>query len=152
MNNKMRERYLRWALAVFGFVFVFVAYPLTRVWPSGWLWMDPMRHNISMMLAVYFVVGVFMLLAAINPKRHLSFIGFVIWSSLLHGFVMLVMALGEVSAHWPHLLGDAPALILIGFVLGWLCPQALKFDFIPRADDAERYPEPTTYTQGASKP
>lgn len=153
MNAQTREKYLRLVLLVFGLVFVVVAYPLTKIWPGGWVWgMDEaMRHNINMMLTVYGIAGIFMILAAMNPKRYLSFIGFMIWSSLAHGLVMLVMALSNLSANWQHLLGDVPALILLGVVLGWLCPQALKFDFTPRAAPGASYPEPTVYNPPQSK-
>ncbi|QHS09513.1 DUF6632 domain-containing protein [Sinimarinibacterium sp. NLF-5-8] len=148
MTTQAREKYLKLALLVIGLIFVVIAYPLTHLWPGGWLWgADEARHrhNIDMMLTVYAVVGVFAVLASINPRRYLSFIGFLIWSSLAHGGIMLLMALGDVSVHWQHLLGDVPALIGIGVLLGWLCPQALRFDFVPRAAD-NVYPQPTLYT------
>lgn len=134
MNTESREKFLRWALLVIGFIFTVVAYPMTQIWPGGWIWdADPSRHNINMMLMVYFVMGIFLLLAATNPKRYLSFIGFVIWANLAHGVIMLVMALGDVSMHWQHLLGDVPTLIIVGVLLAWLCPQAFLFQFTPRA-------------------
>lgn len=149
MKTESREKGLRWALVVIGLIFVVVAYPMSQVWPGGWVWgTSATRHNIDMMLMVYFVMGVFLLLAATNPKRHLSFIGFVIWANLAHGFVMLLMALGDVSMHWQHLLGDVPALIIVGVLLAWLCPQAFFFQFTPRAETGDIHPEPTAYNQG----
>jgi len=32
-----RHRYLRIALVVVGIAFLLI-YPLTKIWPSGWLW------------------------------------------------------------------------------------------------------------------
>lgn len=152
MNAHKREKSLRIALLVFGLIFVVAAYPLTKIWPGGWLWgMDAMRHNINMMLTIYGIAGIFLLLAAMNPKRYLSFIGFMIWSSLAHGIVMLVMALGDVSAHWQHLLGDVPALIIIGLVLAWLCPQAARFNFNLQPATGEGLADATVYNPPQTK-
>ena len=37
MNADTKEKYLKMALAAFGFIFLFI-YPLGLVWPAGWVW------------------------------------------------------------------------------------------------------------------
>jgi hypothetical protein len=55
------------------------------------------QHNQSdygdqMMLAVYFVLGVFLLLAVRTPAAHRSLIAFAGWGTLAHDVVMAVQA------------------------------------------------------------
>jgi hypothetical protein len=81
-----------------------------------------------MIIAIYATLGVFLLLAARDPERHLSLISFTIWSSIVHGGVMAVQAIGN-PMHTAHLVGDVPALFIVAAVLAWLCPRAFKAPF-----------------------
>lgn len=128
MNEGNRLKYLRLALRVFGVVFIIGIYPLSIVWPSGWAWHAGQSEYLQMIIAIYATLGVFLLLAARNPERHLSLISFAIWSSIAHGGTMAVQSLAN-SQHFGHLYGDVPALFLAAAVLGWLSPQALTFKF-----------------------
>lgn len=65
--------------------------------------------------------GVFLLIAARNPGEHRSLIAFTAWSSLVHGGVMTMQALRSSMEHG-HLLGDVPALFIVGVVLIALAP------------------------------
>lgn len=144
MTPETRNKYLRLALLVLGLTFLFGTYPLMTLWPSGWAWGEVpgylshatdaaggagMSPSPKMIIAVYMVLGVFLLLAAINPRPYLSLIAFTIWSSFAHGGIMAWMAFADLSHHWGHLLGDVPGLILIGVVLAWLCPAAFRLRF-----------------------
>jgi hypothetical protein len=94
-------------------------------WPSGWAWHgDGRSQYLEMITAIYATLCVCLLIASRNPERHISLIGFTIWSSVVHGAVMAVQAL-ENPVHIGHLYGDVPALFLAAVVLGWLCPRAL---------------------------
>jgi len=75
-----------------------------------------------MMVGIYFTLGVFLLLAAREPLRHLSLIWFTVWMSIVHGGIMAVQALSG-SQHHGHLLGDVPALFIAAAVLGTLTPR-----------------------------
>jgi hypothetical protein len=66
--------------------------------------------------SIYATLGVFPLLAARDPARHLSLIWFTVWSSLVHGTVMAIHSLtdpGQVG----HLGGDVAGLYITAGVL-----------------------------------
>ncbi|WP_376696148.1 DUF6632 domain-containing protein [Wenzhouxiangella sp. EGI_FJ10305] len=48
---------------------------------------------------------------------------FTIWSSIVHGAIMLVQALIDETDRM-NLLGDVPALFLVAIVLAYLMPRA----------------------------
>src|SRR2546430_3921336 len=77
-----------------------------------------------MILAIYVTLGVFLLLAARDPIRHLSLIWFTVWSSIVHAVVMAVHSLTD-PGQIGHLWGDVAALLLTPAVLGALTPRPL---------------------------
>ena len=85
------NRYLRIALVVVGIAFLLI-YPLTKIWPSGWVWQPDQSESLQMIIGVYATLGIFLLRAARKPEDHLSLIWFTIWSSLVHGSIMAVQA------------------------------------------------------------
>lgn len=114
---------LRVALAAVGIIFVFGVYPLTIIWPSGWIWHSSGHSDyLQMILGIYATLGVFLILAARRPLDHLSLIWFTVWSSVVHGGIMAVQSWAN-SEHRGHLLGDVPALLLIAIVLAVLTPR-----------------------------
>ncbi len=118
-----RSQLLRIALVVFGVVSLLV-YPLMKVWPSGWTW-SPSQHEYEQMIAgIYATLGVFLLWASREPEAHLSLIWFTVWSSVVHGGIMAVQALGDPAEHG-HLPGDVAALFLVAIVLGVLAPRGV---------------------------
>src|SRR5262249_5562227 len=118
-----RLRALRYALVATGLITIFSVLPLTRIWPSGWRWDPDNQLTLQAIVCVYATPGVFLLLAARGPLRHLSLIWFTVWSSIIHGGIMAVQAL-VYPMHRGHLLGDVPALFVIAIVLGVLTPRA----------------------------
>ena len=119
MNPDTKENYLKLALRLFGVVFLLV-YPLSMVWPSGWVWHGGEGvYYFQMIVGVYAVLGIFLILAAKNPKEHRSLISFTVWSSVVHGLIMAAQAIGDQNEHG-HLVGDVPALFLVAAVLGYL--------------------------------
>jgi hypothetical protein len=117
---------LRVALVVIGVVFVIGVYPLTILWPSGWIWHAGGHSDyLQMILAIYVTLGVFLILAARSPLDNLSLIWFTVWSSVAHSIIMAVQASAEPEQHG-HLLGDVPALALIAIVLAVLTLRAQK--------------------------
>jgi hypothetical protein len=125
MDTTARQKLLRPTLIAFGLVFLLGVYPLTVLWPSGWVWHHGRSEYLEMIIAIYATLGIFLILAAREPAQHLSLISFTIWSSVAHGAVMGVQSLSN-AAHAGHLMGDVPALFLVAAVLGWLCPEALR--------------------------
>jgi hypothetical protein len=75
-----------------------------------------------MILGIYATLGVFLLLAARKPIEHLSLIWFTVWSSVVHGGIMLVQAV-VYPEHRGHLFGDVPALLLIAVILALVTPR-----------------------------
>ena len=116
---------LQLALALFGVV-ALLLYPLAVVWPSGWAWHAGAPHEsqyFMMIVGLYVTIGVFLLNAARKPEANLSFIWFVVWSSVVHAVIMAVQSFGH-GHHMGHLWGDVPALILVAVVLAVLVRAA----------------------------
>lgn len=78
-----------------------------------------------MIIGVYATLGVFLILAAKDPLANASLIWFTIWSSIVHGGIMLVLALIDETER-TNLLGDIPAIFLVAFVLWYLMPKRTK--------------------------
>jgi len=123
MSDTNRLLFLRIALVVTGLTFIFGIYTLGILWPSGWVWgQGHPQHYLMMIIGVYATLGVFLLIASKNPSAHKSLIWFTVWSSVVHGVIMGVQGLTD-TAERGHLVGDAPALILVAIVLAVLMPR-----------------------------
>jgi Family of unknown function (DUF6632) len=122
MDASTRLRFLRIALIVVGLIFLVGVYPLTMIWPAGWSWHPAQSEYLQMILVVYATLGIFLILAARDPLRNLSLIWFTVWSSLAHGGIMALQAMGDPEDQG-HLLGDVPALLIVAIVLGMLTPR-----------------------------
>ncbi len=137
MTDAERLKYLQLALRIVGAIAVFGFYPLTVLWPSGWVWHSGRSEYLEMIIAIYATLGVFLLLAARSPNEHVSLISFTIWSSIVHGAVMAVQSVLN-PQHIHHLYGDVPALFVIAAVLGFLSPNALRLRFARGPQTASR--------------
>ncbi len=122
MSGSISYRGLRVALVVTGTIFIAGIGTLMRAWPGGFAWTPGQSEYELMFVAVYATLGVFVLLASRRPEDHRSLILFTAWSSIVHGVVMAGQALADASERM-HLMGDAPALFLIGSVLLLLAPK-----------------------------
>jgi len=123
-----REGTLKVVLVAVGLIFLFAVYPLMMyLWPSGWRWQPNQPEYEQMILGVYATLGIFLLLASRNPSEHRSLILFTAWSSLVHAGIMAVQAFQNASERG-HLVGDIPALLIVGIVLIALAPakQSVK--------------------------
>ena len=117
-----QERALKIVLTLVGLIFLVGVYPLMMfLWPGGWRWQPNQPEYEQMILGVYATLGVFLLIASRRPAESRSLIAFTAWSSLVHAGIMLVQALRN-PAERGHLLGDIPALILVGVALLALSP------------------------------
>lgn len=117
-----REAVLKVVLVVVGLIFLFAVYPLMMyMWPSGWRWQPNQPEYEQMILGVYATLGIFLLLASRNPSEHRSLIAFTAWSSLVHAAIMAVQAFQNPNERG-HLMGDIPALVIVGVVLIALAP------------------------------
>ena len=75
-------------LVIAGLFFVAGIYPLLTSIPQH----NQSDYGDQMMLAVYFVLGVFLLLAVRRPAEHRSLIAFTGWGTLAHDAIMAVQA------------------------------------------------------------
>lgn len=122
MTTNAKEKYLKLALRVFGVIFLLV-YPISIVWPSGWVWHGGEGvYYFQMIVGVYAVLGVFLIVAAKNPIEHRSLISFTVWSSVVHALIMAAQAISDPN-ETGHLAGDVPALLLVAAVLAYLGPR-----------------------------
>ena len=126
MDDAKKMKVLKILLVVFGIVFVIGIYPLSLFWPSGWQWHGGQgNYYFQMILGVYATLGVFMVLAAKDPMKHLSLIWFVVWSSVVHSAIMAIQAFGD-DMETGHLVGDVPVLLLVAILLALLTPRRLS--------------------------
>jgi len=124
MTEQRKARVLQAVLSVVGVIFVFGVALLMRIWPAGWQW-QPNQHEYEQMFqGVYATLGVFLILAAKAPNEHRSLILFAAWSSIVHAGIMGVQAVRD-TAERGHLIGDVPALAIVGMVLLVLAPKAV---------------------------
>lgn len=110
------------ALRIVGALFVVGLPVMMTVFPSGWSWEPRQPEYEQMIVGIYVTLGVFLFLAARDPMAHKSLILFTIWSSLVHGLIMLVQAIFD-STERMNLIGDVPVLLIIAGVLWWLLPR-----------------------------
>lgn len=129
MNDRTKEKYLKVALVAFGIVLILV-YPLSIIWPSGWVWHNGQGvYYLQMMCVIYAVLGGFLIAAAKNPSAHRSLISFTIWSSAAHAALMIAQMIDDGNESG-HLVGDIPSLFLVAGVL-WYLSSGLKSDNSP---------------------
>jgi peptidoglycan/LPS O-acetylase OafA/YrhL len=119
----IRERALKIVLVLVGLLFAAAIYPAI-----GGLH-NPADSDTgdTMMMALYFALGIFLLLAVRNPAAHRSLIAFAAWSSFAHAAVMSALGFEMPSERTGFLIGSA-VLVVIGIVLIVLAPakQAAK--------------------------
>lgn len=111
----LKYRALKVVLIVVGLLFVAAIYP-------SLIFMQQ-EPALSMMLSLYFTLGIFLLIAARDPSRHRSLILFTAWSSLAHGLLMGFQAIRNWVARG-ELIGVA-VLLIIGIVLIALLPTGV---------------------------
>jgi hypothetical protein len=123
MTEPQRAQALRAVLVVVGVIFIFGVWLLMRIWPAGWQW-QPNQHEYEQMFqGLYATLGIFLILASRAPHKHRSLILFTAWSSIVHAGIMAIQALRD-TAERGHLIGDVPALAIVGIALLLLAPKA----------------------------
>jgi hypothetical protein len=113
----IRERALKAVLVLVGLLFCAAILPAI-----GGL-RDPGNSDTgdTMMMGLYFTLGIFLLLAVRNPSAHRSLIAFAAWSSFAHAAVMSTLGFEMPSERTGFLVGSA-ALVVIGVAMLALFP------------------------------
>lgn len=115
----IRERLLKTLLVAVGLLFAAAIYPVI-----GGL-RDPANSDTgdTMMMGIYFALGIFLLIAVRNPSAHRSLIAFTAWSGFAHAVVMSLLGLEIASERTGFLIGSA-MLVVIGVALLVLAPAS----------------------------
>ena len=87
----IRERALKVLLVLSGLACLAGLYPLTGALRDGAA--TTINRQDQMILGIYISLGVFLLIAARNPRQHRSLILFAGWSTLAHDGVMIVQGI-----------------------------------------------------------
>ena len=113
----IRRRALQIVMMLVGLLFVASIYPIVTSLrqPSQ---SDP---GDTMMMSIYFTLGIFLLIAARNPSAHRTLIFFAAWSSFAHAAVMAAMAYRDPADR--HLLAGVALFVVIGLPLLLLAPR-----------------------------
>jgi peptidoglycan/LPS O-acetylase OafA/YrhL len=119
-----RERALKVVLVLVGLLFVAAFYP---VWGSLWHPSPSDDTGDTMMMSLYFTLGVFLLVAVRNPSAHRSLIAFAAWSSFAHATVMSILGFHIPSEKAGFLIGSG-VLVVIGVALLALAPAKLSVE------------------------
>jgi hypothetical protein len=114
----IRERVLQVLLVLSGSVCLAGLYPLTGALREGPA--TTINRQDQMILGIYISLGVFLLIAARNPRQHRSLILFAGWSTLAHDAVMIVQGIQYHDLR-NDLLGFA-IIAIIGLALIALTP------------------------------
>jgi len=113
-----RERALQVVMVLVGLLFVAAIYPVAMS-----LWHPSASDDTgdTMMMSLYFTLGVFLLVAARRPSAHRSLIAFTAWSSFAHAVVMSILGFHIPSERVGFLIGSV-VLVVIGVALLALAP------------------------------
>lgn len=112
-----RERALKIVLVLVGLLFTAGVYPMV----GGLLSPAGSDTGDTMMMSLYFVLGILLLVAVRNPSSHRSLIAFAAWSSFAHATVMTVLGFRMPSDRNGFWIGSA-VLVVIGVALIALAP------------------------------
>jgi hypothetical protein len=118
----IRERALKVLLVLVGLLFT------AGIYPAAMALLHPSPSNDpgdTMMLSLYFALGIFLLLAVRNPSANRSLIGFAAWSSFAHAIVMGTMGFQNASDRSGFLAASA-VLVGIGVALIALAPPRVS--------------------------
>src|SRR5947209_16892800 len=112
-----RERVLKVVLVLVGLLFTAGVYPLI----GSLLHPADSDTGDTMMLSLYFALGIFLLIAVRNPSANRSLIAFAAWSSFAHAAVVAVLAF-HIASERGGLLSAVAVLVVIGVTLIVLAP------------------------------
>ncbi len=113
-----RARTLKILLVLVGLLFSAAIFPLI----GGLLHPADSDTGDTMMMSLYFTLGIFLLIAVRNPFAHRSMIAFAAWSSFAHAVTMSIQGL-QMAAQRGGFLAGSGLLVAIGIALIALAPK-----------------------------
>ncbi|MGH9407084.1 MAG: DUF6632 domain-containing protein [Terriglobia bacterium] len=113
-----QQRALKVVLVLLGVLFLAGIYPITISLLHPGPSQDP---GDTMMLSLYFALGIFLLIAARNPAENRGVIAFTAWSSFAHALVMTIQGIQYPSERQGFLAGSG-ILVAVGVLLLALLP------------------------------
>src|SRR5215472_4320862 len=105
----VRDRLLKILLVIVGLLFSAAIYPAI----GGLSHPANSDTGDTMMMAIYFALGIFLFIAVRNPSAHRSLIAFAAWSSFAHAAIMSVLGV-EMPSERTGFLTASGVLLLIG--------------------------------------
>ncbi len=105
----IRERALKILLVLTGLACLAGLYPLSGALRDGTA--TTINRQDQMILSIYIALGVFLLIAAREPREHRSLILFAGWSTVAHDGVMIVQGF-----QYHDLRGDLIGFAIIGII------------------------------------
>ena len=125
----IRARALKVVMVLVGLLYAASLYPIVMA----------LRHpspsddtGDTMMMSLYFTLGIFLLLAARNPSEHRSLIAFTAWSNFAHAVVMTILGF-YIPAEKTGFVAGSAILAAIGVILLALAPSKHNTDVSIRA-------------------
>jgi hypothetical protein len=112
-----RERALKVVLVLVGLLFTAAIYPVI----GGLLHPADSDTGDTMMMSLYFALGIFLLIAVRKPSEHRSLIVFAAWSCFAHAVAMSILGL-EIAIQRVGFLVGSGVLVVIGVGLIVLVP------------------------------
>jgi hypothetical protein len=116
-------RIISWIMVALGACLLLVLPVLFFVFPADFQWgshpaspHDPLSPYVFMLGTMYAALGIVLLRSASDPRKHTSIVDYTIYSSLLHGALMLGQSL-LLEHELLHLAGDVPMLLLAALAL-----------------------------------
>ena len=115
----IRARALKVVLVLVGLLYAAALYPILM----ALLHPSPSDDaGDTMMMSLYFTLGIFLLLASRNPSGYRSLIAFTAWSNFAHAIVMTVLGF-YIPAEKTGFVAGSTILAVIGIVLLTLAPR-----------------------------
>lgn len=115
----IRERALKVVMVLVGLLYTAAIYPIVMA----------LRHPTpaddtgdTMMMSLYFTLGIFLLLAARNPPEHRDVIAFTAWSNFAHAVVMTYLGF-YIPEEKTGFIAASGILVAIGVALLALSPS-----------------------------
>lgn len=124
MQQETKLKYLKICLYIFGVIFIVITPGMMVLFGNpGFTWMPAQPEYELMIVGLYITWGIFLIRAAKDPMANASLIWFTIWGNIVHSGIMLAEAIVDKTEH-ANMVGDIPALFLVGVVLWYLMPKS----------------------------